>query len=231
MRGLGPKTFQARLTIALVLLIAVTLTLVSLLVVNRLDEYFTQQQQAELDFRAETVMGSVEALAASGRLTAGRFAPVFLTLRRNDHFWRTAPLPAPAHRELFGSDPAVFQYYPGRGLQLQQLATWGRVNARLGVCRAGGRCPRERLRRALDRLVALGARRDRFVAWEYYFSFGGGTPPFSRFHASPNSAWRSGASADASNSAGPRARAAGRSSDTTAPTCARWSRSPRWAVG
>jgi signal transduction histidine kinase len=62
-RGLGPKTFQARLTIALVLLIAVTLTLVSLLVVNRLDEYFTQQQQAELDFRAETVMGSVEALA------------------------------------------------------------------------------------------------------------------------------------------------------------------------
>ena len=124
------------------------------------------------------VVDSVEALAASGRLTAGRFAPVFLTLRRNDEFWRTAPLPAPAHRELFGRDPAVFQYYPGRGLQLQQLATWGRVNARLGVCRSGGRCPRRRLRRALDRLVALGARRDRFVAWEYYFSFGGGTPPW-----------------------------------------------------
>ena len=26
--------------------------------------------------------------------------------------------------------------------------------------------------------MALGARRDRFVAWEYYFSFGGGTPPW-----------------------------------------------------
>ena len=61
-RNLGPRTFQARLTIALVLLIAVTLTLVSLLVVNRLDAYFTQQQQAELEFRAKTVLGSVQTL-------------------------------------------------------------------------------------------------------------------------------------------------------------------------
>ena len=45
------------------------------------------------------VVGSVDALAASRRLTAGRFAPVFLTLRRNDEFWRSAPLPAPGHRE------------------------------------------------------------------------------------------------------------------------------------
>jgi hypothetical protein len=80
-------------------------------------------------------------------------------------------------------------------MQLQQLASWGRVNARLGVCIAPrkrkqhdlmaalgggrkGRCAKARLRRAVDRLVALGARRDRFVAWEYYFSFGGGTPPW-----------------------------------------------------
>ena len=142
-----------------------------------------------------TVVGSVAALAASRRLTAGRFAPVFLTLRRNDEFWRSAPLPAPGQRETFGTDPAVFQYYPGRGMQLQQLASWGRVNARLGVCIAPrkraqrdlvaalgggskGRCARRSLRRALDRLVSLGARRDRFVAWEYYFTFGGGTPPW-----------------------------------------------------
>src|SRR5215218_313634 len=141
------------------------------------------------------VVGSVDALAASRRLTVGRFAPVFLTLRRNDQFWRGAPLPAAGQRETFGTDPAVFQYYPGHGMQLQQLASWGRVNARLGVCIAprkraqrdlvaalgGGRkgpCARAALRRALDRLVALGARRDRFVAWEYYFSFGGGTPPW-----------------------------------------------------
>ena len=64
-RGLGPKTFQARLTIALVLLIAVTLILVSVLVVNRLDDYFTQQQRADLRTRSETVMGSVQALAST----------------------------------------------------------------------------------------------------------------------------------------------------------------------
>jgi signal transduction histidine kinase len=61
-RNLGPKTFQARLTVALVLLIAVTLTLVSVLVVNRLDDYFTQQQRADLEVRAETVLRSVETL-------------------------------------------------------------------------------------------------------------------------------------------------------------------------
>ena len=121
---------------------------------------------------------------------------MFLTLRRNDEFWRSAALPAPGQRRVFGRDPAVFQYYPGRGMQLQQLASWGRVNARLRACveprrrtqrdlvsAIGARvhhgpCARRRLRRALDRLVKLGARRDSFVAWEYYFSFGGGTPPW-----------------------------------------------------
>jgi signal transduction histidine kinase len=63
LRGLGPKTFQARLTIALVLLIAVTLILVSMLVVNRLDDYFTQQQRADLELRSQTVLDSVEAFA------------------------------------------------------------------------------------------------------------------------------------------------------------------------
>jgi signal transduction histidine kinase len=62
-RNLGPKTFQARLTVALVMLIAVTLTLVSLLVVNRLDDYFTQQQRADLEIRSETVRNAVVALA------------------------------------------------------------------------------------------------------------------------------------------------------------------------
>jgi hypothetical protein len=121
----------------------------------------------------------VDSLAAQHRLTAGRFEPVFLLLRRNREYWtRVASLPAPRDRTLFGGDPAVFQYYPGQGMQLQQLASWGRVNARLGVCLRGGHCPRAALVRALDRLVRLGARRAGFVAWEYYFSFGGGTPPW-----------------------------------------------------
>jgi hypothetical protein len=131
--------------------------------------------------RAElgAVLANVDALAASHRLTTSRFAPVFLVLRRNREYWtRVASFPAPHDRTTFGRDPAVFQYYPGQGMQLQQLASWGRVNARLGLCLGGGRCPRARLRAALDRLVRLGARREGFVAWEYYFSFAGGMPPW-----------------------------------------------------
>jgi len=142
---------------------------------RRARDRLTGLRRAELG----AVVGAVEALAAAHRLTAGRFEPVFLGLRRNREFWTGAPdLPAPAQRTLFGRDPAVFQYYPGQGMRLQQLASWGRVNARLGTCRLGGHCPRAALRRALDRLVALGARRDRFLAWESYFAFGGGTPPW-----------------------------------------------------
>jgi signal transduction histidine kinase len=62
-RALAPRTFQGRLTVALILLIAVTLTLVWLLVVNRLDDYFTRQQQSDLELRAETVADAVDALA------------------------------------------------------------------------------------------------------------------------------------------------------------------------
>ncbi len=56
---------------AFVLLIAITLALVSLIVLNRLDDYFTQQQQADLELRQETVTDAVEALAAS-RVREGR---------------------------------------------------------------------------------------------------------------------------------------------------------------
>jgi hypothetical protein len=131
--------------------------------------------------RAElaAVVGHVDALAASHQLTTGRLTPVFLVLRRNRQFWTsTASFPAAHDRTTFGRDPAVFQYYPGQGMQLQQLASWGRVNARLGVCLRQRCAGRARLRRAVERLVGLSAPRAGFVAWEYYFSFAGGTPPW-----------------------------------------------------
>ena len=59
-RSLTPSSFQTRLTIALVLLIAITLALVSLIVLNRLDDYFTRQQEADLLLRTDTVADSVK---------------------------------------------------------------------------------------------------------------------------------------------------------------------------
>ena len=50
-----PRTFQGRLTVAFVAVIALTLFLVTVLVLNRLDDYFTDQQNADLKVRSDAV--------------------------------------------------------------------------------------------------------------------------------------------------------------------------------
>ena len=50
-----PRTFQGRLTVAFVTVIALTLFLVTVLVLNRLDAWFTDQQKAELQVRSGAV--------------------------------------------------------------------------------------------------------------------------------------------------------------------------------
>jgi hypothetical protein len=132
------------------------------------------------------VLGTVEAIAAQHLLTPSRLRPALLVLRRNTDFWSRAAVPPAGHRVTFDRDPAVFQYYPGRGMQLQPLASWGRVNWLARTCldddaRAPrrGDCPATRLRRAVDGLLALAARRGGdFPAGEHYFSWAGGSPPW-----------------------------------------------------
>ena len=125
------------------------------------------------------VLASVERLAAGDRLRPSRFEAVFLNLRRNTRTWTLAPFPYAGERRSFGDHPAVFQYFPGRGMQLHPLGSWGQVNARLRGCvrrRAG--CGERDLRRRLDALARLGARRGGFLAWEYYYDYAQGTPPW-----------------------------------------------------
>jgi signal transduction histidine kinase len=62
-RRLMPRTFQGRLTIAFIAVIALTLSLVSMLVLNRLDDYFAKQQIADLGERLTTVSGYVQRTA------------------------------------------------------------------------------------------------------------------------------------------------------------------------
>jgi hypothetical protein len=126
-----------------------------------------------------TVLASVERLAAEDRLGPSRFPAVFLNLRRNTRTWMLAPFPRAGERRSFGADPAVFQYVPGHGMQLHPLASWGQVNARLRGClrkRAG--CGERELRHRLDALARLAARRGDFVAWEYYYAYAQGSPPW-----------------------------------------------------
>ncbi len=70
---LAPKTFQGRLTLGFVAVVAVTLGLVGLLVVNRLGAYFDQQQDADLEARASSVAHYVILIAeSSDTVRAGR---------------------------------------------------------------------------------------------------------------------------------------------------------------
>jgi hypothetical protein len=132
-----------------------------------------------------SVVGVVDSLAAAHLLDAGRLRPAFLVLHRNTHFWTHDAFPYASQRITFGRDPAVFQYYPGRGMQLQPLAGWGKANWLAGQClrartkaRRRAACPVTELRRTVDRLLELAAPRGDFLAWEHYFSWGGGTPPW-----------------------------------------------------
>ena len=72
LRRLFPRTFQGRLTLAFLAVVALTLGLVTVLVVNRLDDYFTSQQKADLEQRSKSVAQYVDTLAQ----TAAQKRPV-----------------------------------------------------------------------------------------------------------------------------------------------------------
>jgi hypothetical protein len=121
-----------------------------------------------------------ERLALERRLSATRMPQVFLQLERNTQYWRYFRLPRSREHVSFRGSGVLFQYFPGRGLQLHPLATFKKANLLHGECtRAPGSCQAEAIRQLLDEMERLAVRRGRgFVAWEYMFEFGGGSPPW-----------------------------------------------------
>jgi signal transduction histidine kinase len=63
-RRLGPKTLQSRLTLGFAGVVALTLFLVTVFVLNRLDDQFRQQQRADLVARSDLVARYVDSLAS-----------------------------------------------------------------------------------------------------------------------------------------------------------------------
>jgi len=114
-------------------------------------------------------IAAVRLIAARGALTASRVGPLLLTLRRNRQWWVAGPLLAPGERVEFADSGLVWEHYPGQGIQLQMLASFGRANA---LWQGGYE------RSLLDELVPLAARRAGGLAWEEYFTFDGGAPPW-----------------------------------------------------
>ena len=126
------------------------------------------------------VLASVESLALRGRLGATRMPVVFLQLERNRQYWRRFPYPGVGDQVSFRGSEVLFQYFAGEGLQLHPLSTFKKANHLHGFCeRREAACDRAALRRILDEMTRLAVKRGRdFIAWEYLFHFGGGTPPW-----------------------------------------------------
>jgi hypothetical protein len=119
------------------------------------------------------VIRLLDSLAARNGLTVSRLAPLFLTLERNREWWSEGPLLASGQRVSFEASEVVWQYVPGQGLAIHPLANFGKLNA---LWRA--KSSNDRLAVLLDELLALPAQRGGGLAWEYYFAFGGGAPPW-----------------------------------------------------
>jgi hypothetical protein len=126
------------------------------------------------------VIDSVEALALGGRLSRTRMPAAFVQLERNRRYWRSLPYPASGDQVSFRGSEILYQYFPGEGLQLHPLSTFKKANLMHGECERGeSTCDRAGLRRLLDEMEGLAVRRSRrFIAWEYAFAFGGGSPPW-----------------------------------------------------
>jgi D-glucuronyl C5-epimerase-like protein len=119
------------------------------------------------------VLANVQAIAASGGLSSSRAAALFLTLERNRDWWTTQPLLSSGNRITFPGSKLVWEYYPGQGLEIQWLATFGKANGYYLSGHENGN-----LKQLLAEAIPLASARAQGIAWEYMFAFDGGSPPW-----------------------------------------------------
>ena len=67
-------------------------------------------------------------MAARGQFTPAALPALFLTLQRNLEYWSDAAALARRRALGFPGSELVFQLYPGHGLQIQWLGTFGKLN-------------------------------------------------------------------------------------------------------
>ncbi len=122
----------------------------------------------------DAVIENLHQIAASGKLIPSRLPVLFQTLDRNRQWWTTGPLLTYGQRVEFTGSNLVWQYYPGQGIELQVLGTFGKAD---GLYTAG-RASYPQLVALLRQMIPLAARRGGGLTWEYYFRFDGGIPPW-----------------------------------------------------
>ena len=125
-------------------------------------------------YELNAVLLNIHEIAVAGALTASRLPALFLTLDRNLRWWTRGPLLDASQRVEFAGSDLVWQYYPGQGLELQELGSFGKADGLY----TGGPKLYQRMKHLLSELIPLGARRGGALVWEYYFGFDGGAPPW-----------------------------------------------------
>ena len=119
------------------------------------------------------VLTNVEQMAAAGSFTASRLPVIFLTLENNRMWWTTGPLLSADQRVSFPESRLVWEYYPGQGIEIQWLGTFGEAN---GYYLSGHQD--SALKELLEEAIPLATQRAGGIAWEYLFHFDGGAPPW-----------------------------------------------------
>jgi hypothetical protein len=120
------------------------------------------------------VVDDLQDMAARSRFTPSRLPALFLTLRRNAQYWPGGALLSAGARLSFSGSELMYQFYPGHGLQIQWLGTFGKLN---GYWK-GGRRYDARAGALLSEALPLAAERAGGLAWEYLFPFDGQKPPW-----------------------------------------------------
>ena len=119
-------------------------------------------------------MANVQAMAAAGYLTASRQAVIFLTLEKNQLWWTTKPLLSGEVRVSFPPSKLVWEHYPGQGIEIQWLGTFGEGNGYyLSGHENSNLHPAGRTKSSRWPPSAPAG-----IAWEYMFRFDGGVPPW-----------------------------------------------------
>lgn len=134
------------------------------------EKHLTGTRLAELTAVTETL----HEIAAAGQLTVSRLPSLFLTLERNVQWWSQGPLLTADERVQFSGSQIVWEYYPGEGIQLQPLATFGEADAMY----TAGPASYPALLSLLGQMLPLAVAQDGGITWDYYFPFDGGAPPW-----------------------------------------------------
>lgn len=111
------------------------------------------------------VLSNLEAMARARQLTPSRLPVMFLTLKGNREWWSSKPLLSPNQRVSLPGSRLVWEHYPGQGIEIQWLGTFGEANHYYLSHETGA------LVQVLNEAIALASQRAGGIAWEYTFPF------------------------------------------------------------